>query len=212
MLADCLSREQLGPGSAVLDLGTGSGLLAVTAALTGARVVAVDVSRRALASVRLNARLNRVAVDGRRGDLFAAVLGERFDVIVSNPPYLPSVGDPPKRGAARAWDAGPTGRLFIDRICSQAHEHLSPGGVLLLLHSSLCREPETTEALKRSGLDTSIVLRHRGPLGDLLSTRAGWMRNQGLLTGQALEEDILVIRARRSPVSASTGEPLVSSV
>src|SRR5579875_2708696 len=102
MLADQLTRERLGPGVSVLDLGTGSGHLAVVAALTGASVVAVDVSRRAILSVRLTAL---------RSDLFAAVAGRRFDVIVSNPPYLPHPDEQlPRHGLARAIDAGPRGR------------------------------------------------------------------------------------------------------
>src|ERR671933_1581281 len=84
-------RAQLRPGATVLDLCTGSGALAVTAARAGAgAVTAVDVSRRSVLTVRLNARLNGVRVRALGGDLFAPVRGERFDVIVSNPPYLPS--------------------------------------------------------------------------------------------------------------------------
>ncbi|MBV9801598.1 MAG: methyltransferase, partial [Solirubrobacterales bacterium] len=131
MLADQLRRERLGPGASVLDLGTGSGHLAVVAALAGASAVAVDVSRRALISARLNAALNGVRVTALRGDLFAPVAGRRFDVIVSNPPYLPHPGEAlPQRGLARAIDAGPRGRAFLDRICAQAAGHLAPRGLL----------------------------------------------------------------------------------
>ena len=90
LLADALDREPLAPGARVLDLCAGSGALAVRAALGGRRdVTAVDVSRRAVLTVRINAALNRVRVRARRGDLFAAVAGERFDAIVCNPPYVP---------------------------------------------------------------------------------------------------------------------------
>src|SRR5437763_4438341 len=108
MLADQLRRERLGPGVSVLDLGTGSGHLAVVAALQGANAFAIDVSRRAVLSARLNARVNGVRVTALRGDLFEPVVGRRFDVIVSNPPY-PTHPDEelPPRGLARAPDAGP---------------------------------------------------------------------------------------------------------
>ena len=110
MLADHLRRERLGPGVSVLDLCAGSGLLALVAARRGA-TAAVDVSRRAVLSVRLNAALNGVKVTALRGDLFAPVAGRRFDVIVSNPPYLPAPGrGASARGLARAVDAGPRGR------------------------------------------------------------------------------------------------------
>src|SRR5689334_17657235 len=86
LLAEALEREQLPPGARVLDLCSGSGALAVHAA-AHAEVTAVDISRRAVLTIRLNAALNGVRVRARRGDLFAAVAGERFDAIVSNPPY-----------------------------------------------------------------------------------------------------------------------------
>jgi release factor glutamine methyltransferase len=209
MLVDCLRRERLGPGVEVLDLCTGSGVLAVAAALTGAHVLAVDLSRRALLSARLNARVNGVGVQTRRSNLFSALPGERFDVIVCNPPYLPSPNPPPSRGLARAWDAGPRGRLLIDPICERAGEHLNPGGVLLLLHSSLCGEQKTLTALRRHGLDAEVAFRHRGPLGEILSGRAEWMQDQGLLADEA-QEDIVVFRARRPPVAALAGGPVVS--
>jgi release factor glutamine methyltransferase len=201
MLADQLRRERLGPGVRVLDLGTGSGHLAVVAALAGASATAIDVSRRALLSVRLNARLNGVRVTALRGDLFAPVAGRRFDVIVSNPPYLPHPDEHlPERGLARAIDAGPQGRAFIDRICAQVGEHLTPGGVLLLVHSSVCGEPETLEALSRSGLQAEVVYRHRGPLGPILRARVDYLRAQGmLLPGE--EEEVIIVRAIGSRAS-----------
>ncbi len=149
MLADQLAREQLGSGVTVLDVCTGSGLLAITAAMRGAASVAVDVSRRAVLAARVNAALNGVRVQALRGDLFAPVAGRRFDVIVSNPPYLPHP-DPelPSRGPARAWDAGPRGRALLDRICARAGEYLKPGGALLVIHSSVCGEAQTLRALR----------------------------------------------------------------
>ena len=104
-------------GRAVLDLCSGTGILGLTAARLGARATAVDVSRRAVVNARLNARLNRLALEVLRGDLFEPLGGRRFDLIVSNPPYIPAPPGGAPRGAARAWDAGADGRAFIDRIC-----------------------------------------------------------------------------------------------
>jgi release factor glutamine methyltransferase len=198
MLAHELRREPLEEGSSVLDLCAGSGILAIVAAQGGARrVTAVDVSRRAMLATRLNARLNGVSVCAVRGDLFSAVAGQRFDVIVSNPPYVPSASDePPRRGAKRAWEAGPDGRLFLDRICTGAHEHLLPGGVLLLVHSSLCDEQRTVEMLAQRGLEARIAARRSGPLGRRMRARAPMLRARGLLTDGEVE-DMVVVRARR---------------
>ncbi|MGN6869320.1 MAG: HemK2/MTQ2 family protein methyltransferase [Solirubrobacteraceae bacterium] len=195
MLADQLRRERLGPGVSVLDLCTGSGHLAVVAALAGASAVGIDVSRRSMLSVRVNAALNGVSVTALRGDLFGPVAGRRFDVVVSNPPYLPHPDEElPERGLARAIDAGPRGRAFIDRICAQVAEHLTPGGVLLLVHSSVCGERDTLEALSARGLEAEVAYRHRGPLGPILQSRVEWLRSQGmLLPGD--QEDVIVVRA-----------------
>ncbi len=198
MLIDHLRREPALPGADVLDLCAGSGVLGIAAAQLGAgRVTAVDVSRRAVMSARLNGKLNGVRVDVARGDLFGPVAGRRFDVIVSNPPYVPSIENRlPRRGPARAWEAGPRGRAFLDRICKAVSNHLATEGVLLLVHSSLCGEAETLELLRRSGLEVTVPGRHRGPLGERLSARAAVLRSRGLLQGPEVE-DILVIRAVR---------------
>jgi release factor glutamine methyltransferase len=194
LLADALDREPLPPGARVLDLCSGSGALAVRAA-AGDRsrsVVAVDVSRRATLTIRLNAALNGVQVRAARGDLFGAVAGERFDAIVSNPPYVPAATDEiPARGRARAWDAGRDGRALLDRICAGAARHLNPGGVILLVHSSLLGYEPTAAAL--AGLDVDLAASERGPLGPLMRAR----RAAGLIPAVDHEE-VLVVRARNT--------------
>ena len=196
MLARTLRAEALPPGARVLDVCTGSGLLAVTAALCGARATAVDVSRRAVVCAALNGRLNGVRVRALRGDLLAPVRGERFDAIVSNPPYLPAADDGlPGRGAARAWDAGRDGRVVLDRLCAQAPDHLAAGGVILLIHSALCGTDATLEALRRSGLTAEVVERHRGALGPLLRARAPQLEARGLLAPGQRDEEVVVVRA-----------------
>jgi release factor glutamine methyltransferase len=194
MLARALHAEHLPAGSRVLDVCTGSGLLAVTAALDGAQATAVDVSRRAVLCAVLNARLNGVRVRALRGDLFGAVPGEQFDAIVSNPPYLPGDDELPTRGPRRAWDAGRDGRAILDRICAEAPAHLAPGGILLIVHSSLSDTQATLSALNAGGLRTDIVARHRGALGPLLRARAPLLEARGLLAAGEREEDVVVVR------------------
>jgi release factor glutamine methyltransferase len=197
MLARALRAEALPPAARVLDVCTGSGLLAVTAALCGARATAVDVSRRAVACAALNARLNGVHVRALRGDLLAPVRGERFDAIVSNPPYLPAEGDadaPPAAGASRAWDAGRDGRALLDRLCAQAPDHLVPGGLLLVVHSSLCGTDATLDAVRAAGLTAEVAQRHHGPLGPLLRARAPALEARGLLAPGQRDEDVVVVR------------------
>lgn len=200
LLADALDREPLRADARVLDLCSGSGALAIRAALGGARhVTAVDVSRRAVTTIRLNAALNRVRVRALRGDLFAPVDGERFDAIVSNPPYVPAAHDGAPRGLNRAWDAGRDGRALLSRICAESPAHLSESGVLLLVHSSLLGERATIEALHAHGLHVDVAARQHGPLGPLMTARRAHLEAAGLLAPGQDHEDVLVIRARNYP-------------
>jgi release factor glutamine methyltransferase len=198
LLADALDREPLPPRARVLDLCSGSGALAIRAALGAQRVVtAVDVSRRAVLTIRLNAALNRVRVRALRGDLFGAVAGERFDAIVANPPYVPAPTDElPRRGRARAWDAGRDGRALLDRICDHARAHLRPGGRLLVVHSSLLGVESTVAALRAGGLSVDVPVRERGPLGPLMGGRREHLEAAGLLAPGQHEEEVVVVRAR----------------
>ena len=187
---------RLRPGASVLDVCTGSGVIAVAAARAGAgAVTAVDVSRRSVMTVRINAALNGVRVRALRGDLFAPVAGERFDVIVSNPPYLPAEEEAlPGEGAQRAWDAGTDGRVLLDRICADAGAHLNPGGAVMLVHSELIGLQPTVAALERSGLAVDVLERRRGPLGPLLTARAPMLEARGMLAPGEREEEIVVVR------------------
>ena len=127
----------------VLDLCTGSGAIAIALAkeLPAATVVATDVSAAAVAIAKKNAERNGVAarVDVREGDLWKAVAGERFDLIVANPPYIrsdviPTLQAEVLREPRLALDGGADGMAFYDRICADAREHLEPGGALVVEH------------------------------------------------------------------------------
>jgi release factor glutamine methyltransferase len=199
------------PGRTVLDPFTGTGVLAVTAALAGAEATAVDVSRRAVVCAWLNGLINGARIRVRRGDMFAPVRGERFDVIVANPPYLPTASDAEPRGAARAWEGGADGRRVLDRLCRTATEHLTPGGRLLVVHSSVCGPEATADILGRAGMDVEVIARERGPLGPLLRNRARALERRGILAPGQREEDIVVFSATpRVKVSgvARTGTPV----
>jgi release factor glutamine methyltransferase len=200
MLTESLRELSPCAGAETLDLCTGSGLAAIAAAQLGAAATAIDVSRRAVLTVRLNARLNGVArqLTALRGDLFAAVGARRFDLISANPPYVPSADGPvPAHGRARAWKAGPDGRAVIDRICDAAPGHLRAGGTLLLVQSSICGTDATLERLGRAGLAARVRDRRRGPLGPLMLSRARELERRGALRPGEREEELVVIEARR---------------
>lgn len=123
----------------VLDLGTGSGAIALAVARQRplARVMAVDASEDALTVAMDNARRLGLHADFRLGDWFAPVAGGRFDLIVSNPPYiaeadphLPALMHEPRQALVSGID----GLDDIRSIVAQASAHLAPGGWLLLEH------------------------------------------------------------------------------
>lgn len=130
-------------GLRALDLGTGSGAIAVSLALEGPfeNVVAVDISPEALNVARENAAAAAVAdrVDFRCGSLFGALVeGQRFDVIVSNPPYVASGEAASLPEEVRVWEppaalyAGPTGFEVIAEIVDGSPDYLEPHGLLAI--------------------------------------------------------------------------------
>ncbi|MHA4851784.1 HemK2/MTQ2 family protein methyltransferase [Rhodococcus sp. MSC1_016] len=199
MLADVIAAEELGPSSRVLDLCAGTGALSVRAAEAGAgSVTAVDVSLRAVLSIRLNALTRRLPIRVLRGDLTESIRSERFDLIVSNPPYVPAHDDAlPARGVARAWDAGKNGRALLDRICAQSPDVLAPGGVLLLAQSALSGIEKTQTMLEEQNLRVELAATAQIPFGPVLERRRKMLEERGLIEPGQSREQIVVFRAAK---------------
>ena len=196
LLAEALRAARV--GVRVLDVGTGTGVLALEAALGGAaEVIAVDDCTRAVYAARVNARLRRLPVRALRSDLFEAVTGQEFDVIVANPPYVPSDGLCDTRGPARMWDGGLSGRAVLDRLCSGVPSLLAPGGTLLLVQSALCGVQDTICRLRAEGLDAAEIARRQEAFGPVMSAYALRLEDRGLIGPGQRYEDLVVIRACR---------------
>jgi release factor glutamine methyltransferase len=148
------ARMEVKPGDRVLEVGTGSGLIAAElAGITG--VVATDINPHAAVCAR-----NKGA-DVVQCDLFCGIRGS-FDLILFNPPYLPT--RPEERiddWLEHALDGGTSGRDVIGRFSEQAASVLAAGGRILLLISSLTGLPEVRDLFYRFGFTSEIVLKKK---------------------------------------------------
>jgi release factor glutamine methyltransferase len=146
------------PGERVLEIGAGLGLAAVLAARAGARVVATDVVPAAVETIRANAALNGVTIDARLGDGYAPVAGERFDLVCSNPPQMPT---PPGRerpdATAAADNGGRDGWEILDRIIAGAPAHLAPGGRLVTTIFAFLGLKAACAKLEAAGLAPRVI-------------------------------------------------------
>ncbi|SDU51947.1 HemK2/MTQ2 family protein methyltransferase [Gordonia westfalica] len=179
-----LVRAQGVDGKRVLDLCTGSGAIAVAAARRGAaEVTAVDASADAVAYARRAARSAGVSVRVEHGDLTRHV--GKYDVVTCNPPYVPTppVSDPRYHpaGPSHAWDAGLDGRAVLDLLCAHVPTLLRPGGAFLLVHSEFADEEASLRSLRAGGLTAEIVAERYISFGPVMTARAEWLEERGLL-------------------------------
>ena len=142
----------------VLEIGTGTGIIAIIASKKAKRVVTVDINRYAVECARKNTEINLACVDIRWGDLFDPVDDEKFDLILFNTPYLPIEDDELVDDELEAaWNGGKDGRFVINRFIEGLVEHLNPGGRVQLVQSSLSNVEETTGRLMELGFEVSIT-------------------------------------------------------
>jgi release factor glutamine methyltransferase len=202
LLIDTLEKTELAQGRRVLDLCTGSGVVAIAAAELGAAsVTAFDICPRAVRCSRGNAVHAGVEINVREGSCSGALDYAPFDVIVSNPPYVPTppAGDtdviPMTAGPARAWNAGVDGRMVLDPLCESAASMLAAGGSMLLVHSALSGVEQSLRSLRSTGLHAEVVASQFIPFGPVLSARAGWLEATGRIQKGCRIEELVVIRA-----------------
>jgi release factor glutamine methyltransferase len=149
------------PGEKVLEVGTGSGIISLFV-MGIADVIATDISPHAAR----NARLNGVPVV--RADLYNGICG-KFDLIIFNPPYLPTAGEERlKSWLNRAFDGGPTGRGEIARFLKDIDRILAPGGRILTVISSLTGIEEIKKMFAGRGFHTEEVASEKIPFEKLV--------------------------------------------
>jgi HemK-related putative methylase len=154
-LGQCLDGGLVPRGSAVLDMGTGSGIGAVIAATRAAKVVAVDINPEAVRCARINAIMNGVEqnIEVRHGNLFEATRPhERFDLVLFNPPFF--------RGSPRSLrDAAWRSEDVPERFADGLRRHLTNDGCALVVLSSDGDAAGCLRAFQRAGLRIEIVAR-----------------------------------------------------
>ena len=155
--ASCIDGGLAAADAEILDLGTGSGVCALAAARSARRVIAVDINPAAIRCAAANALLNKLdtRIELRHGDLFAAVAGEKFDLVFFNPPFL--LGQP-----TDARDAAWRSSDLPQRFAAELARHLKPDGAALVLLSSFGDACPRYEAeLRARGFRLEAIARRR---------------------------------------------------
>lgn len=152
-LACALGPDRVRESARVLDLGTGTGVAAITAARWARRVIATDIHPAAVRCARINVLLNDVAerVEVRQGDLFGPVKDERFDLVLFNPPYYRGT---PEDGFDLAWRSNG----ILERFAAGLPGVLAPGGSALIVYSTDAAEADLPAFFARFGLATVAVV------------------------------------------------------
>jgi release factor glutamine methyltransferase len=160
LLADSIKVNRL---CDVLEIGTGTGIIAIIAAQRANKVIATDINPHAIDCAVKNLITNKTYnVELRKGDLFEPVKEGKFDLILFNTPYLPSDEDDKIEDTLdAAWNGGLNGRDVIDRFIDDVKDYLKPGGKVQLVQSSLSDNEKTLHKLQELGFETSITARKK---------------------------------------------------
>lgn len=161
-MATHLTERLVPPGSRLLDMGSGSGIGVIFGACTAARAAAVDINPAAVHCTRLNVLLHRLEdrVTVHEGDLFAPVAGERFDVVLFNPPYFRGRARSPFEQALRATDV-------VERFAARLAMHLTERGHAAVTLASSGPIEEFLTVFRERGFQISVAAEERR-LGETL--------------------------------------------
>jgi release factor glutamine methyltransferase len=204
LLIDVMEESHLVSGRRVVDLCTGSGVVAIGAAEQGASTVtALDICPLAVRCARANTLAAGVEVDVHLGSWARAVEFGPFDVVVCNPPYVPHDPDcdaeniPAHAGPQWAWNAGQDGRVVLDPLCRSAPQLLDDGGTMLVVQSEFSGIERSLQVLREVGLEAEVVAQQRIPFGPVLSARARWLERMSRLEPGRRDEKLVVLRAEK---------------
>jgi release factor glutamine methyltransferase len=171
LLAD-VALKDAEPGMSILEVGTGSGFVSAVllANLKDVHLLATEINPNAARCARAN------GVEVIRTDLFRGIKHEkpekRFDLILFNPPYLPTSKDEKVPGWLNyAFDGGISGRETLDRFLNEVKDYLKPGGKILVLISSITGLEAVREKMKGLGFKVDIVEKKKVSFEELMVVR-----------------------------------------
>ena len=156
LLADNLEIKK---GQSVLEIGTGSGIVAMYASRLTDDITVTDINFDACELARKNFTENRIEnIEILWGNLFEVVENRKFDVILFNTPYLPTEDDEVLDNTINyAFDGGLNGRKVIDLFLNEVRNHLNDGGIVQMIQSSLSGNDETLARLDEMGFIAEIA-------------------------------------------------------
>ena len=156
LLADNL---EIKPGQSVLEIGTGSGIVAMYASRLTDRITVTDINFDACMLAEKNFKANGIEnIEILFGNLFEVVKDRKFDVILFNTPYLPTENDEVLEDTINyAFDGGLNGRKVIDLFLDEVENHLNDGGIVQMIQSSLSGNEETLEKFDKLGFIAEIA-------------------------------------------------------
>ncbi|KZX15923.1 ribosomal protein L11 methyltransferase [Methanobrevibacter cuticularis] len=151
------------PDDIVLEIGTGTGIIAISASKLAKKVIATDINFDALELAEKNIKANDVGnITLLFGDLFEPVQNMKFDVILFNLPYLPTEEcEILEDNLNYAFDGGLDGRKVINPFLNEVKSYLNEGGKVQLIQSSLSNIEETISKLRELGFKTEITAKER---------------------------------------------------
>ena len=156
LLADNL---QIKEGQSVLEIGTGSGIVAMYASKLTDNITVTDINFDACELARKNFEANNIEnIEILFGNMFEVVKNRKFDVILFNTPYLPTEDDEViEDNINYAFDGGLNGRKVIDLFLNEVKNHLNDGGIVQMIQSSLSGNEETLDKLDKLGFIAEIA-------------------------------------------------------
>jgi len=190
-------------GQRVADLCAGSGVVGIAAAEAGAHSVrAFEICPSAVQAAKANAAVSGVELHVHHGPWTRAAEFGPYDLVLSNPPYVPVLDGaeetiPAWAGPALAYNGGVDGREVLDPLCGSVVEFLAPRGEFFLVQSEFSGVDRSVDLLTETGLCAKVVSTRRIPFGPVLSARAEKLERAGLLEPGRRVEELVVIRAAR---------------